>query len=273
MAALAASPGSLPRHLLGPWGQSHGRDRPGSGGHGSSEALPHGLHHGPGHHAANAACGRPWPTASSHFFPGQSTSGRSLDDLRGLLLAGKGDIWIGHVDGFRPGRPALGAPVQPRRRSRAGSKFHILTSRPGTWPHSSMTSGTCPLGTEIACRPGRVAGRGRASGDGKAHGLPAPELCSACAPAARPASTIQGSEDLILVAPKPHGHGASVTRPPALHVRWPAWRRIYGLLTGKRAAMLPIAGIAVNTRHPRTPPRTSRTELEAGPCVQTGNRP
>ena len=53
---------------------------------------------------------------------------KNLGDLRGALLAGKGDIWVGHVDGFA--QAALrGAPVRIVAVT-GWRKFYILTSRP-----------------------------------------------------------------------------------------------------------------------------------------------
>lgn len=54
---------------------------------------------------------------------------KNLDDLRGAVLAGRGDIWLGHVEGFA--QAALrGAPV--RLLAVTGwRKFQILTTRHG----------------------------------------------------------------------------------------------------------------------------------------------
>ncbi|WP_461211103.1 ABC transporter substrate-binding protein [Desulfocurvus sp. DL9XJH121] len=55
---------------------------------------------------------------------------KNLDDLRGALLAGKGDIWLGHVEGFAQAA-RRGAPV--RLLAVTGwRKFSILSARPGS---------------------------------------------------------------------------------------------------------------------------------------------
>jgi NitT/TauT family transport system substrate-binding protein len=53
---------------------------------------------------------------------------KSTDDLRGLLLAGKGDLWLGHVEGFYQARKA-GAPVHILTIS-GWKKFYLLTRDP-----------------------------------------------------------------------------------------------------------------------------------------------
>lgn len=53
---------------------------------------------------------------------------KSTDDLRGLLLAGKGDLWLGHIEGFYQARNA-GAPVQILTVS-GWKKFYLLSRDP-----------------------------------------------------------------------------------------------------------------------------------------------
>jgi NitT/TauT family transport system substrate-binding protein len=53
---------------------------------------------------------------------------KGVDDLRGLLLAGKGDLWLGHVEGFYQARGA-GAPVQILTVS-GWKKFYLLSRDP-----------------------------------------------------------------------------------------------------------------------------------------------
>ncbi|PIE71355.1 MAG: hypothetical protein CSA22_03600 [Deltaproteobacteria bacterium] len=50
---------------------------------------------------------------------------KNLDDLRGVLLAGKGDLWLGHTEGFIQARKA-GAPVSMLYVS-GWRKFYLLT--------------------------------------------------------------------------------------------------------------------------------------------------
>ncbi|MCJ8499754.1 ABC transporter substrate-binding protein [Desulfatitalea alkaliphila] len=53
---------------------------------------------------------------------------KNLDDLRGVLLAGKGDLWLGHTEGFAQAH-AAGAPVTLLLIS-GWRKFHIVTRDP-----------------------------------------------------------------------------------------------------------------------------------------------
>ncbi len=50
---------------------------------------------------------------------------KSLDNLQGLMLAGKGDLWVGHVDGFAKAA-SRGAPVQLLSVT-GWKKFYILS--------------------------------------------------------------------------------------------------------------------------------------------------
>lgn len=53
---------------------------------------------------------------------------KNLDDLRGVLLAGKGDLWLGHTEGFAQAHD-LGAPVRLLYIS-AWRKFHLVSTDP-----------------------------------------------------------------------------------------------------------------------------------------------
>ncbi|MCV6602515.1 MAG: hypothetical protein OIF54_13315, partial [Cohaesibacter sp.] len=50
---------------------------------------------------------------------------KGLADLEGLMLAGKGDIWVGHIDGFAKAA-SRGAPVQLVSVT-GWKKFYILS--------------------------------------------------------------------------------------------------------------------------------------------------
>ncbi len=54
---------------------------------------------------------------------------KNLDDLRGILLAGKGDLWLGHTDGFVQAA-RRGAPVQLMITS-GWRKFYLVSRDPG----------------------------------------------------------------------------------------------------------------------------------------------
>jgi len=53
---------------------------------------------------------------------------KNTDDLRGLLLAGKGDLWLGHTEGFAQAH-ALNAPVQMLLVS-GWRKFYLISRNP-----------------------------------------------------------------------------------------------------------------------------------------------
>lgn len=53
---------------------------------------------------------------------------KDMDDLQGLLLAGKGDLWIGHVEGFARARHR-GAPVVLLAVT-GWRKFHVISRQP-----------------------------------------------------------------------------------------------------------------------------------------------
>lgn len=53
---------------------------------------------------------------------------KGMNDLRGLLLAGKGDLWLGHSEGFAQAH-AAGAPVQILTIS-GWKKFYLLSNDP-----------------------------------------------------------------------------------------------------------------------------------------------
>ncbi|MCJ2163403.1 MULTISPECIES: hypothetical protein [unclassified Pseudodesulfovibrio] len=170
-------------------------------------------------------------TADIHYW-------KDLNDLRGLLLSGKGDIWVGHIDGFA--QAALrGAPI--RLVSVTGwKKFYILSSRGDVISFDQLM--TLAPGTEIAVTPPQSPGVAvlRAM---EPHGLPAftyaPFESKQLA-----LKTVQGTVGL-LVAPEPLVT-VLLQKNPKLHII-ACVEEQYGRMTGK-PAMLPMAGIAVNTR-------------------------
>ncbi|MUM77747.1 hypothetical protein GKC30_08880 [Pseudodesulfovibrio sp. F-1] len=169
---------------------------------------------------------------------------KNLDDLRGSLLAGQGDIWVGHIDGFA--QAALrGAPV--RLVCVTGwKKFFFLTSRADIASFEDILR--LPAHTEIASAPPHspaVAVLRALEGAGL------PRFNYAQHEAGQLSlKAMRGDADLLLL-PEP-----LVT---ALLAKMPELRVVasveeeYGRLTGGEP-LLPIAGIAVNTatlaRHP-----------------------
>lgn len=170
---------------------------------------------------------------------------KNLDDLRGLLLSGKGDIWVGHIDGFAQAA-MRGAPI--RLVSVTGwKKFYLLSSRPDIRSFEDIAR--LPAGSEIASSPPHSPGAAvmRALED---FGLP--EFTYApYEPKQLSLMAMQGKIDLLLM-PEPLVT-VLLKKAPHLHIV-ASIEEEYGKLTGK-PAVLPIAGIAVNTntlkRHPK----------------------
>lgn len=163
---------------------------------------------------------------------------KNLDDLRGTLLAGKGDIWVGHIDGFAQAA-MRGAPI--RLVCVTGwKKFFILTSRPDIRTFDDIVR--LPEGTEIATAPPHspaVAVLHSLEGVGLPRFNYAPHE-----PKQLSLKAMRGDADLLLL-PEP-----LVT---ALLAKAPNLRMVasveeeYGRMTG-REPLLPMAGIAVNTK-------------------------
>lgn len=169
---------------------------------------------------------------------------KNLDDLRGALLAGKGDIWVGHIDGFA--QAALrGAPV--RLVCVTGwKKFFLLTSRPDITSFDDILR--LPAHTEIASAPPHspaVAVLRALEGAGLPRFNYAPHEAGQLS-----LKVMRGDADLLLL-PEPLVT-ALLAKVPGLRVV-ASVEEEYGRLTGGEP-LLPIAGIAINTgtlaRHP-----------------------
>lgn len=173
---------------------------------------------------------------------------KTLDDLRGLLLAGKGDIWIGHIDGFAQAA-MRGAPVQLVSVT-GWKKFYLLTSLPDIHTFSDVRA--LGAGTEIASAPPHSPGVAVLRALEK-HGVPAFTYV-AYEPKQLALMAMQNKVPLLLI-PEPL---VTVLLQKAPHLRIVASvEEEYGRLTGK-PAMLPIAGIAVNTNTLTRMPRLAQ---------------
>jgi len=178
---------------------------------------------------------------------------KNLDDLRGILLAGKGDIWIGHIDGFAQAA-RRGAPIQLACVS-GWKKFHFLTTRPDI--HTFEDIAKLPRGTEIASAPPHSPGVAvLRSVEGK--GLPAFSYAPH-EPKQLALKAVQGSADLLLL-PEPLVT-VLLKKKPELRVV-ASVEEEYGRLTGTDP-VLPIAGIAVNTNTLKQHPELANRIREA----------
>ncbi len=70
---------------------------------------------------------------------------KNLNDLRGILLAGKGDLWLGHTDGFVQAA-RRGAPVRMMITT-GWRKFYLVSKDPGKLRFSDF------MGRELAVAP------------------------------------------------------------------------------------------------------------------------
>jgi NitT/TauT family transport system substrate-binding protein len=174
---------------------------------------------------------------------------KNLGDLRGALLAGKGDIWVGHVDGFA--QAALrGAPV--RLVAVTGwRKFYFLTSRDDIHNFNDISS--LPETTTVAAAPPQSPGVAvmRAL-----EGKEGPRFDYALyEPKQLALEAMRGSHDLLLL-PEPLVT-VLLEKNPDLRVAG-SLEEEYGRLT-HGAPVLPLAGIAVNTNTLRRHPELEKT--------------
>lgn len=169
---------------------------------------------------------------------------KGLDDLRGLLLAGKGDLWLGHTEGFSQARCA-GAPVQLLAVS-GWKKFYILSTDPACGGLSDFMGKTLPFAPA---------------------GSPAVPILKAVATASEEGINFKPFEPKQLAMSLMRGNIRSALAPEPLVTRLLSKVKglrivagvedIYGRRTG-RPARLPIAGMAVNRHTAERLPGTVR---------------
>ena len=76
---------------------------------------------------------------------------KSLDDLRGVILAGKGDMWLGHLEGFAQAA-AKGAPITLIAVT-SWKKFSFLSSNPDVTDLDSLARTLNARGERLAVAP------------------------------------------------------------------------------------------------------------------------
>lgn len=76
---------------------------------------------------------------------------KDLDDLRSIMLAGKGDVWVGHIEGFAQAA-MRGAPVTLLAVT-AWRKFYFLTADPGVTTLQALSSKLERSGERLAMAP------------------------------------------------------------------------------------------------------------------------
>jgi NitT/TauT family transport system substrate-binding protein len=169
---------------------------------------------------------------------------KNLDDLRAMLLAGKGDLWLGHTEGFAQAHGA-GAPVQLLFIS-GWRKFFVVSTDPEARSLSAFQGRDLPYAPHGS--PAVPVLRALQGDGGEPIGFKPYE------PKQLALMLISGRIDAALV-PEP-----LVTRllekVDGLQII-DSVEDIYGRHTGQ-APRMPIAGIAVNTRTVETYPRVIR---------------
>lgn len=77
---------------------------------------------------------------------------KDLDDLRGVILAGKGDVWVGHLDGFAQAA-RRGAPITLIAVTAWAEKFQFLTLDAEATSPAALSERMAALGETLAVTP------------------------------------------------------------------------------------------------------------------------
>jgi NitT/TauT family transport system substrate-binding protein len=77
---------------------------------------------------------------------------KDLDDLRGVILSGRGDVWIGHLDGFAQAA-RRGAPVVLLAVTAWSEKFAFLTLDPAPTDGAGLLAALAARGEALAVVP------------------------------------------------------------------------------------------------------------------------
>ncbi|WP_126377637.1 ABC transporter substrate-binding protein [Desulfovibrio ferrophilus] len=169
---------------------------------------------------------------------------KNLDDLRGVVLAGRGDLWLGHIEGFAQAA-MRGAPV--RLLAVTGwRKFSILTNAPNIQTLEDLLQ--CPAGTELAVAPPQSPAI-PIMRTMESFGLPR-FVYVPHEPRQLMLESLQKPSILILT-PEPMTT-VLLGKIPGLHVVAQV-EDLFGRFTG-RVPLLPIAGIAINEQLARQRP-------------------
>lgn len=96
-----------------------------------------------------------WGALRDGWNEGHSTEVRfwkDLDDLRGVILAGRGDVWVGHLDGLAQAA-RRGAPVTLLAVTARAEKFQFLTLDPGIADPRALAARLAATGGKLAVAP------------------------------------------------------------------------------------------------------------------------
>ncbi|MDR1946003.1 MAG: hypothetical protein LBQ51_02395 [Desulfovibrio sp.] len=166
---------------------------------------------------------------------------KNLDDLRGIILAGKGDIWVGHIEGFA--QAALrGAPITLAAVT-GWKKFYFVAPPESTATDAESLAAELREGKrQLAVAPQGSPAlavletmRKRGGPSFAVSAMPAPHLML---------EMLRGSQDCALL-PEPLVSSLAAKKPGLRIVAGleDEFSRLYG-----GPARLPWAGVAVNTR-------------------------
>ncbi len=175
-----------------------------------------------------------WPspmTLETHYW-------KDISDLRNTMLAGKGSVWVGHIDGFAQAA-MKGAPVTLVAVT-AWRKFHFLTTDDEVTTLKSLASKLSASGEQLAVAP---------------HDSPAFAILSALEQQGGPQFSLSrhAPRQLMLEAVRGNARHVLVPEPLAtlLLQKRPQFRLVtcleeeYSRMTGGNG-MLPVTGIAVH---------------------------
>lgn len=174
---------------------------------------------------------------------------KNLDDLRGVVLAGKGDLWLGSTEVFARSA-ALGAPVTLLAVT-GWRKFYLLSRDPKIKGFSDLTGRTLPYAP-------RGAPAAAILDSLKGHGLGRIELLP-YDPGPLSLMFLKGRHDTVLL-PEPLVTSLLDKDPKARVVMGLAEE--YGRLTSQ-PYRLPLAGLAVNSETLKERPEAIRLLAEA----------
>ena len=165
---------------------------------------------------------------------------KNLDDLRGIILAGRGDLWLGSTEVLAQAR-RCGAPVALLTVN-GWRKFYLLSRNPGDTATESLAGRTLPYAPVGS--PGAAVLKALTT-----RGFPAMDL-SPFEPRQLELSLLAGRFDAALV-PEPQAT-ILLSKDPGLRVI-AGVEDLYSRLTGG-PPRLPLACLAVNTRTARLHP-------------------
>lgn len=165
---------------------------------------------------------------------------KDLDDLRGVILAGKGDIWVGHLEGFAQAT-RQGALVTLIALTAWEDKFRFLTLDPTADSPAAMASHANMAAEELALTP---------------KGSAVAALLEAARPKGGPAFRVADFPPQQLIQELAQGKIRYVAAPEplatALTARFPSLRDVGGLSAlhkpvNDQGLGIPIAGVAVRS--------------------------